>query len=157
MVCGQGWVLKRYPTQMVYRRRRSWNLTHSGKQAEQGKPNILPLGRAVARPTDGIVGKGNWKKRRPCCNGKDRDSRFAPCESKQTSSWSFSVRAFEKSLQGGKQMAVMKQLAITSATLESQSLTGAPARVADGWHDIEWRKVTRNVKRLQTRLTKAIH
>ncbi|MCA9997528.1 MAG: hypothetical protein KDE56_17335 [Anaerolineales bacterium] len=54
-------------------------------------------------------------------------------------------------------MAVMKQLAITSATLESQSLTGAPARVADGWHDIEWRKVTHNVKRLQTRLTKAIH
>lgn len=53
-------------------------------------------------------------------------------------------------------MAVMKQLAITSATLESPSLTGAPAHIADGWHDIEWRKVTREVKRLQTRIVKAV-
>ncbi len=53
-------------------------------------------------------------------------------------------------------MAVMKQLAIARATLESQSLTGASTPVADGWHDIEWRKVTRNVKRLQTRIVKAI-
>lgn len=53
-------------------------------------------------------------------------------------------------------MAVMKQLAMASATLQSQSLTGAPTPVADGWHDIEWRKVTRNVRRLQTRITKAI-
>jgi len=52
-------------------------------------------------------------------------------------------------------MVVMKQLAIASATLESQLLTGAPTPVADGWHDIEWRKVTRNVKRLQTRIVKA--
>ncbi|MCP4933646.1 MAG: group II intron reverse transcriptase/maturase, partial [bacterium] len=50
----------------------------------------------------------------------------------------------------------MKQLAIARATLESQSLTGASTPVADGWHDIEWRKVTRNVKRLQTRIVKAI-
>jgi len=53
-------------------------------------------------------------------------------------------------------MAVMKQLAITSATLEFQSLTGAPTPVADGWHDMEWPKVTREVKRLQTRIVKAI-
>lgn len=53
-------------------------------------------------------------------------------------------------------MAVMKQLAITRASLESQSWTGAPARSADGWHDIAWRKVTRAVKRLQTRIVKAI-
>jgi RNA-directed DNA polymerase len=53
-------------------------------------------------------------------------------------------------------MAVMKQMAITCATLESHSLTGAPARIADGWHDIEWRKVTREVKRLQTRIVKAV-
>jgi RNA-directed DNA polymerase len=53
-------------------------------------------------------------------------------------------------------MAVMKQLATAMPTIESQSLTGAPTLVADGWHDIEWRKVTRNVKRLQTRIVKAI-
>jgi RNA-directed DNA polymerase len=53
-------------------------------------------------------------------------------------------------------MAVMKQLAITRASLESQSWTGAPARSADGWHDIAWHKATRAVKRLQTRIVKAI-
>jgi uncharacterized Fe-S center protein len=63
---------------------------------------------------------------------------------------------FEKSLQVGKQMAVMKQIAIATANIESQSLTGAPTPIADGWHDIEWRKVTRNVKRLQTRIAKAV-
>lgn len=53
-------------------------------------------------------------------------------------------------------MAIMKQLAIASATLASQSLTGAPTPAADGWHDIAWQRVTRNVKRLQTCIVKAI-
>ncbi len=54
-----------------------WNLTHSGKQAEQGKPNAFPLGRAVARPIDEAVGKGCWKKQKPHYNGVDRGSEFA--------------------------------------------------------------------------------
>lgn len=111
----------RYLPQMLHRRRRRWSLTHSGKQAEQGKPNVLLLGRAVARPTDGTVGKGCWKKRRLCCNGLDRDSRFVPHESEQTSSGSFIARVFEKSLQVGKQMAVMKQIAIATANIEVHS------------------------------------
>lgn len=59
---------------MLHRRRMSWSLTRSGKQAEQGKPNAFPLGRAVARPTDEAVGKGCWKKRRPFCNEADSGS-----------------------------------------------------------------------------------
>jgi hypothetical protein len=51
-------------------------------------------------------------------------------------------------------MAVMKQLAMAMPTIESHSLTGAPTLAADGWHDIEWQTVTRNVKRLQTRIVK---
>ncbi|MCB8966387.1 MAG: reverse transcriptase N-terminal domain-containing protein [Ardenticatenaceae bacterium] len=50
----------------------------------------------------------------------------------------------------------MKRLAMDMPTVASQSLTGAPTPVADGWHDIEWRTVTHNVKRLQTRIVKAI-
>lgn len=53
-------------------------------------------------------------------------------------------------------MAVMKQLATVTTANTDQSATGAPTRVATGWHGIEWRKVTRNVKRLQTRIVKAI-
>jgi len=37
--------------QMLHRRRRSWNLTHSGKQAEQGKPvALLWVGRSQDQP-----------------------------------------------------------------------------------------------------------
>ena len=53
-------------------------------------------------------------------------------------------------------MAVMKQLAMDMPTVASQSLTGAPTPAAESWHDIEWQTVTRNVKRLQTRIVKAI-
>jgi hypothetical protein len=37
----------------AYRR----HLNHAGKQAEQGKPDALPPGREVARPTEGAAGK----------------------------------------------------------------------------------------------------
>jgi hypothetical protein len=79
----------RYLPQMLRPRRRRRNLTHSGKQAEQGKPDALPLGRTVARPTDGAAGKGCWRKRRPHCNGVDTGSKFARRENEQTSSRSF--------------------------------------------------------------------
>ncbi len=60
------------------------DLIYAGIQAERGKPDVLPLGRAVARPTDGTAGKGCWKKRRLCCNGMDSGSRFAAPEKEQT-------------------------------------------------------------------------
>ena len=56
-----------------------WNLTRAGKQAEQGKPDAFPSGRAVARPTDEAAGKGCWKKRKSSRNEVDRRSKFASC------------------------------------------------------------------------------
>jgi len=42
---------------------------------ERGNPIIPPLqrGRETARQPVGIVGIGTWKKRKPVCNGRDRD------------------------------------------------------------------------------------
>lgn len=57
-------------------------------------------------------------------------------------------------------MAVMKQIA-TAADLYPQepptatSLTGAPSHTGNEWHDINWRKVNQNVRRLQARIVKA--
>lgn len=53
-------------------------------------------------------------------------------------------------------MAGMKQLAIDMQPVGSYSLPGAPTNMADGWHDIEWQKVTSHVRRLQTRIVKGI-
>ena len=38
-------------------RRRRWSLTRSGKQAEQGKPDAFPMGRAAVKPTNDVAGK----------------------------------------------------------------------------------------------------
>ena len=57
-------------------------------------------------------------------------------------------------------MAVMKQIA-TTGDLYAQnpktatSLTGAPSHTGDEWHDINWRQVHQNVRRLQARIVKA--
>ena len=81
------------------------DLTYTGTHAERGKPDVLPLGRAVARPTDGTAGKGCRRKRMPCCNGADRGSRFAPRESEQTSGRCLVTRQYGKPSQERKQMA----------------------------------------------------
>ncbi len=52
-------------------------------------------------------------------------------------------------------MAVMKQLAIALPVEPCPSLTGAPTSDTDTWHDIDWRQITRNVRRLQARIVKA--
>jgi len=57
-------------------------------------------------------------------------------------------------------MAVMKQIA-TAGNLYTQepqtttSLTGASSLTGEEWHDINWRKVHQNVRRLQVRIVKA--
>lgn len=57
-------------------------------------------------------------------------------------------------------MAVMKQIA-TAADLYAQepsattSLTGAPSHPGNEWHEINWRQVHQNVRRLQARIVKA--
>jgi RNA-directed DNA polymerase len=52
-------------------------------------------------------------------------------------------------------MAVMNQSAMAMPVSRLVSSTGAPARDSDAWHDIDWRQVNRNVRRLQTRIVKA--
>lgn len=53
-------------------------------------------------------------------------------------------------------MAVMKQIATSQEIYNlSTPLTGAPSDKKEGWHDIDWRKAQRNVRRLQARIVKA--
>ncbi len=77
------------------------DLTHAGTRAERGKPAVLLLGKQAAKRADRTAGKGRWKKRRPFCNGMDRDcanSNIIPRKSGQTSIRSFITREFGKSL-----------------------------------------------------------
>ena len=136
------------------------DLTHAVSQAERGKPDIFPMGRMVARPTNEIAGKGCWKKRRLRCNGGDRGSNFASCESRQTSNRFFVTRELDKPLSEEKQMAVMKAIAEMSdlnapQDIEVNSLTGASSHPDEGWHATNWRQVHQNVRRLQVRIVKA--
>ena len=105
MVSSQVWVLMRYPSQMLHCRRMSWNLTCSGKQVEQGKPNVFPLGRAVVRPTDEAVGKGCWRKRMLLCNEADSGSNFAAPERGKLPTGVSSRKTGTNDLDMGKQMA----------------------------------------------------
>jgi RNA-directed DNA polymerase len=57
-------------------------------------------------------------------------------------------------------MAVMKQIAYQESLYTqghdmTTSLTGAPSHTDDEWHNIDWRKVHQNVRRLQARIVKA--
>jgi RNA-directed DNA polymerase len=51
-------------------------------------------------------------------------------------------------------MAVMKQ-ELAMPVLTDPSTTGAPTRVEEAWHGIDWRQVNRHVRRLQARIVKA--
>lgn len=81
-------------------------------------------------------------------------------ESEQTSIRSDSTRELEKPFPEEKQMAVMKRIA-TAANLTTTeptaavSETGASSHPGDTWHDINWRKVHQNVRRLQARIVQA--
>jgi RNA-directed DNA polymerase len=71
-----------------------------------------------------------------------------------TSIGSFVTREFGKTLQEGKQMAVMKTM-VALPVEAIFSLTDAPSHDKGTWHDIDWRNVHQNVRRLQTRIVKA--
>jgi RNA-directed DNA polymerase len=64
-------------------------------------------------------------------------------ESEQTSDWSSITKEFGEPTQGAKQMAAVSQPA------------GAASREYEGWHDINWRAVHEEVRRLQARIVKA--
>jgi RNA-directed DNA polymerase len=65
-------------------------------------------------------------------------------ESAQTFAWSLITRELGKPLEAGKQMTAVATLA------------GAPTYEAIDWNSINWKKVKRNVRRLQARIVKAI-
>lgn len=95
----------------------------------------------------------------PLCNRADRDcgiqTNIISRASEPTSIRSLITREFGKSSQVGKQMAVMKRLPMAIPATTNNSSTGAPTHDAAGWHDIDWYKVNRNVRRLQARIVKA--
>ena len=70
---------------------------------------------------------------------------IAPRESGQTSIWSYVTR---KLMVTQKQEFVDKGVAIVAA--------GASLRDPVDWHSINWKKAHRNVRRLQTRIVKAL-
>ena len=53
--------------------------------AKQGKPYAFPKGRLIVRKVQHVEGRGCWRKRRSLCNAKNKGSRFALSERKQTS------------------------------------------------------------------------
>jgi RNA-directed DNA polymerase len=65
-----------------------------------------------------------------------------PRESELTSPWFHITRELEKPIQEAKQMTEAKA-------------TGAVSRELEGWHDINFRRANRNVRRLQARIVKA--
>jgi RNA-directed DNA polymerase len=70
------------------------------------------------------------------------DNNIIPRESEQTSLWSSLTRKTDKPIQEAKQMAVEQ--------------TGAASHeIVEGWHDIDWKAVDHNVRRLQARIVKA--
>jgi RNA-directed DNA polymerase len=73
-----------------------------------------------------------------------------PCASKQTSLWSLGARAFDKPIKEAKQMTTET----TGTRVSNPSVGAAPHEVSD-WHQINWRQVERNVRRLQTRIAQA--
>jgi hypothetical protein len=52
-------------------------------------------------------------------------------------------------------MAVMKQFAQPNPTAMGKSSTDAPTHTTNGWYEIDWYDVTRNVRRQQARIVKA--
>jgi D-alanyl-D-alanine carboxypeptidase len=68
-------------------------------------------------------------------------------ESGQTSLWSFSARAFDKSIKEVKQM-----ITETTEVSASDPSVSATTDRAPTWHQINWRQAERNVRRLQTRI-----
>jgi hypothetical protein len=70
------------------------------------------------------------------------ENEIIPRKSGQTSIWSSLTRKTDKPIQEAKQMAVEQ--------------TGAASHeIVEGWHDIDWKAVDHNVRRLQARIVKA--
>jgi hypothetical protein len=75
--------------------------------------------------------------------GAEPKGNITPRESGQTFAWSLITREFGKPLEAGKQMTAVATPA------------GAPTYEAIDWNSVNWKKVKRNVRRLQARIVKA--
>src|SRR5437016_8360854 len=83
------------------------------------------------------------KKRRPSCNGTDRSGKITSRASGQTSARSFMTRTLDETTQEERQMTA------------EQNAAGASFHGVTDWHDIDWKSVSHNVRRLQARIVKA--
>jgi hypothetical protein len=85
-VCGQVQGLQRSPAAVGAPPPVRSDVTRSVASAERGKHVVLPWwGRRVARPADGIAGKGGGSKRRPAGNRPERGCAITPRETGPTS------------------------------------------------------------------------
>ena len=74
----------------------------------------------------------------PCGNGRDTDWDIIGRESEQTSGGYLITRRFDEPTKETPQMATV-----------TQEPVGAVSHEPNGWHDIDWRAVHENVRRLQ--------
>jgi hypothetical protein len=84
----------------------------------------------------------------PICNRPDRGCNITSRESGQTSLWSDLVRErLTNRLKEGKQMTME-----TTETFVSDPSIGATTDSTLTWHQMNWRRAERTVRRLQTRI-----
>lgn len=86
----------------------------------------------------------------PRCNAVDTDCKIIRRESEPTSVWSFLARKFGNVYKGGKQM--------TKSTIGNYSVAGfgAPPDDPMDWNQLDWKTISKEVLRLQTRIAKAV-
>src|SRR5712691_12143485 len=82
-------------------------------------------GREAVRLTERDVGTGGGRKRRPCCNGVERDCNIIPRASEQTSLWSLGTRKRGQPLE--EATASNQWAGRPSATLLAHNLRAHPA------------------------------
>ena len=86
-----------------------------------------------------------WKKRTPCCNGTDRGcakGNITSRESGPTSTRSLITKELD-------------ELAKEATQMTAAIPAGAASHREADWHQIDWERVHRNVRRLQARIVKA--
>src|SRR3954453_7014295 len=122
---------------------------HPGTSAERGKPVALPAGESDSQeePMGRRVRDGGESQCRPVIDriGVEPQGDITPPEREQTSLGSSVTREPWPTDSGGK-------ADLSAAAM----LAGAAPGLANDWHSIDWKKVHRNVRRLQARIVKAV-
>lgn len=104
------------------------------------------MGQQLVREAYGRAGLGGWKKRRLSCNGADRGFNRHPTVKAGPRPTGLSLREnLENRNYEEKQMTAVQLV-----------LTGASSTSNENWLTIHWERVTKEVKRLQMRIAKAV-